>query len=60
MSYQCRIDECTTIFYDGKSVTITHEDNYWGRKESFSVPIKNIGLLIQALQDIQKMKYERW
>lgn len=61
IGYRCRVDEHTTVSYDGgNEITITHEDNYWGRKETSSVSIKNIGLLIQSLQDIQKMKYERY
>lgn len=61
MSYSCRVDEHTTIYYDGKGVIITHDDNYWGRVETSSVPITNIGLLIKALQDIQKqISYDRW
>lgn len=60
-SYRCRIDKTTTISYDGgEHVTITHTDNYWGREESSSVSIKNIGALMQALQDIQKIKYGAW
>lgn len=61
MSYSCRVDEHTTVYYNGKGVIITHEDNYWGRTESSSVSISNIGLLIKALQDIQKQKsYDEW
>jgi hypothetical protein len=61
MSYSCRVDENTTVYYDGKGVSIVHEDNYWGRTESSSVPISNISLLIKALQDIQKQQsYDRW
>ena len=56
MSYSCRVDENTIVYYDGKGVSIVHEDNYWGRTESSSVPISNINLLIKALQDIQKQK----
>lgn len=60
-TYRCRVDDTTTVSYNGgDEVTITHSDNYWGREESSSVSIKNIGLLIQALQDVQKMKYEGW
>jgi hypothetical protein len=59
--YRCRVDENTTVSYNGgDEVTITHSDNYWGREESSSVSIKNIGLLIQALQDVQKQKYDGW
>lgn len=61
MSYRCRIDECTTVSYNGKEVVITHSDNYWGLEESSSVPVKNISLLIKALQDIQKeISYDNW
>ena len=61
MNYSCRVDEYTTIYYDGKGVIITHDDNYWGRVETSSVPITNIGLLIKALQDIQKqISHDRW
>lgn len=61
MSYSCRVDEHTTIYYDGKGVIITHDDNYWGRVETSSVTITNIGLLIKALQDIQKqISYDEW
>lgn len=61
MNYKYHIDECTTVSYDGKEVKITHSDNYWGREESSSVPVKNISLLIKALQDIQKeISYDRW
>jgi hypothetical protein len=62
-TYRCRIDidDTTTISYNGgDEVTITHTDNYWGWEESSSISIKNIGGLIQALQDIQKMKYGAW
>lgn len=59
--YKCRVDENTTVYYDGKEVRIVHEDNYWGRTESTSVPISNISLLIKALQDIQQQKsYDEW
>lgn len=61
MSYSCRVDENTIVYYDGTGVSIVHEDNYWGRTESSSVPISNISLLIKALQDIQKQKsYDEW
>ncbi len=61
MSYSCRVDEHTTVYYDGKSVRIVHEDNYWGRIETESVPVTNISLLIKALQDIQQQKsYDEW
>lgn len=61
MSYSCRVDEQTTVYYDGKGVQIVHEDNYWGREETSSVPISNISLLIKALQDIQKqISYDKW
>ena len=61
MSYRRRIDGETTVSYNGKEVVITHSDNYWGREESSSVPIKNIPLLIKALQDIQKeISYDNW
>jgi hypothetical protein len=61
MSYSCRVDENTIVYYDGKGVRIVHEDNYWGRTETESVRIKNISLLIKALQDIQKqISYDRW
>lgn len=61
MRYQCRVDENTTVYYEGGSVRIVHEDNYWGREESSSVPISDISLLIKALQDIQKqISYDRW
>lgn len=62
MSYRCRVDEHTTVSYNGKEVVITHSDNYWGREESSSVPISNISLLIKSLQDIQKemINYDNW
>lgn len=61
MRYSCRVDEHTTVYYDGKSVRIVHEDNYWGRIETASVPVTNISLLIKALQDIQQQKsYDEW
>lgn len=61
MSYSCRVDENTIIYYNGNGISIVHEDNYWGNIESSSVPIKNIGLLIKALQDIQKqISYDNW
>lgn len=61
MNYKCRVDENTIVYYDGKEVRIVHEDNYWGRTESASVPISNISLLIEALQDIQQQKsYDEW
>lgn len=61
MRYQCRVDENTTVYYDGNGVSIVHDDNYWGRTESSSVPISNIGLLIKALQDIQQqISYDEW
>ena len=61
MSYSCRVDEHTTIYYDGKGVIISHEDNYWGQTNRQSVSISNIGLLIKALQDIQKqISYDNW
>ena len=61
MSYRCRIDGETTVSYNGSEVVITHSDNYWGREESSSVPIKNIPLLIKALQDIQEeISYDNW
>lgn len=61
MSYTCRIDEYTTVSYNGKSVVIKYSDNYWGREEISSVPIHNIPLLIKALQDIQKeISYDNW
>lgn len=59
-TYSCRVDENVTVSYRDGVVTITHTDNYWGRDESSSVPIKNIGMLIRALQDIQKTKYDGW
>jgi hypothetical protein len=61
MSYSCRVDENTTVYYDGKGVIISHEDNYWGRTESSAVPINNISMLIIELQDIQKqISYDNW
>lgn len=61
MRYSCRVDESTTVYYDGKNVSIVHEDNYWGRTESSAVPINNISMLIRALQDIQKqISYDNW
>lgn len=62
MGYSCRVDECTTVTYNGKDVSIVHEDNYWGRVETSAVPITNIGLLIKALQDIEKQisHDQRW
>ena len=61
MSYHCRIDEHTSVYYNGNDVVITYSDNYWGRKESSPVPIHNIPLLIKALQDIQKeISYDNW
>lgn len=59
--YSCRIDENTALHYDGKNVSIVHEDVYWGRKESFSIPTNKVGMIISALQDIQKQfRYDRW
>ena len=61
MSYRCRIDEHTSVYYNGNDVVITYSDNYWGREESSSVPIHNIPLLIKSLQDIQKeISYDNW
>lgn len=56
-----RINEETTVSYNGKEVVITHPDNYWGREETSSVPNKNIPLLIKALQDIHmEISYDNW
>lgn len=61
MSYRCRIDDQTSVYYNGSEVVITYSDNYWGREERSSVPIKNIDMLIKALQDIQQeISYDKW
>lgn len=36
--YKCRVDENTTVYYDGKEVRIVHEDNYWGGRNQRPFP----------------------
>lgn len=59
--YRCRIDGQITVEYNGgDSVSIVQQEDSYGKTETSSVTVENIGLLIQALQDVQKLKYDRW
>lgn len=59
--YRCRVDKNTIVEYNGgDSVCIVNQEESYGRVETSAVTVSNIGLLIQALQDVQKIKYDKW
>ena len=61
MIYKVRIEQSVTVEYNGgTSVAIIHSENSYGREETAVVQVENVGALVQALQDVQRLKYDEW
>lgn len=62
MIYKFRIERNITVEYNGGNTVsiVSEEPDYDGRTQISSVTVENIGALIQALQDVNRLKYDDW